>query len=151
MPPVRQPRTFWIGLLIYALSFIFVAVANLRTSSGGETFGFHCAYATLLFSWEQAKALLHVPTFLHGLASISKPLEYFAFLVSGWINPFFLTFVVMAVLGRGKRLGEVLRIAIPFMVPFCWIIFLYEHLLPREGHFLWIAGMLLALFSANLP
>jgi hypothetical protein len=36
------------------------------------------------------------------------------------------------------------------MAPFCWVVFHYENLYPREGYFLWILGMLLALFSPNL-
>jgi hypothetical protein len=33
------------------------------------------------------------------------------------------------------------------MIPFSWIVFYVEQLNPREGYFLWIAGMMLILFS----
>jgi hypothetical protein len=33
------------------------------------------------------------------------------------------------------------------MIPFSWVIFHYENYCPREGHFLWILGMLLVLVS----
>ena len=32
-----------------------------------------------------------------------------------------------------------------FMFPFCWIVFHFDHLYPREGYFLWTAGMTLML------
>jgi hypothetical protein len=37
------------------------------------------------------------------------------------------------------------------MIPCCWIVFHYEDLFPREGHILWVAAMLLMLFSSTLP
>jgi hypothetical protein len=36
------------------------------------------------------------------------------------------------------------------MIPFCWIVFHYENLSPRLGHFLWILGMLLVLFANKI-
>ncbi len=44
----------------------------------------------------------------------------------------------------------VLRIVVILMIPFCWVVFHYESLHPREGHFVWIIGMLLVLFSPEL-
>jgi len=78
---------------------------------------------------------------------MSAPLESFSFAVSGWINIVFLVFIAIALSGRANVAAKALRTAILLMIPFCWIVFHYEHLLPREGHFLWITGMVLALFS----
>ena len=75
---------------------------------------------------------------------------FVALLISGWINIAFL--VSMAIRWReGNRLAfKILRTTTLLMVPFCWIIFYDQNLFPREGHLLWIAGMVLALFSDNL-
>jgi hypothetical protein len=35
------------------------------------------------------------------------------------------------------------------MIPCCWVVFHDEKLYPREGHFVWIIGMLLVLFSST--
>jgi hypothetical protein len=35
------------------------------------------------------------------------------------------------------------------MIPLCWIVFSYEHLYPREGHVLWVLGMILTLFAMS--
>jgi hypothetical protein len=43
----------------------------------------------------------------------------------------------------------ILRTITLVMIPFCWIVFYDEHAYPREGHVLWIAGMVLALFSES--
>jgi len=36
------------------------------------------------------------------------------------------------------------------MIPFSCVVFHYEHFYPREGYFLWVLGMLLALFADEL-
>src|SRR2546426_10882820 len=133
----RHARQFWIGVLIYVLSFLFVAIAGVRTGSGGPALGYDCAWTTLLFSWELIKSGPR------GLSSMSA-LD-FSFAVSGWINIVFLAFIAIVLSGRANVARKALRTAILLMIPFCWIVFHYERLLPREGHFLWIAGMVLAL------
>ena len=54
-------------------------------------------------------------------------------------------------LDKTPKLTRVLRYALFPMVAFCWIILLYEHGHPCEGYFLWTIGMLLVLFSSELP
>jgi len=144
MSAAHQPRLFWVGLLLYAVSFFLVAVSGIQTSSGGPAFGFECAFTTLLFSVEQAKVLVHE------LPSISDPIQYFSVLISGWINLVFLAFVVVSTIGNRLRLGNIIRNAILLMIPFCWIVFHHEQLFPREGYFLWTFGMLFTLFSVDL-
>jgi hypothetical protein len=54
------------------------------------------------------------------------------------------------VVGKTHQLTKMLRNVILLMLPFCWIVFLYRHIYPREGYFLWTGGMLLVLFSSEL-
>jgi hypothetical protein len=42
---------------------------------------------------------------------------------------------------------KILRIITLLMIPFCWIVFYDGRFFPREGHSLWVASMVLALFS----
>jgi len=84
------------------------------------------------------------------LPSPARPLEYVAFLISGWINPLFVIATILASSARRQLLARVLRSIVVVMIPFCWIVFYYDNLYPREGHFLWIAGMLLVLFADRL-
>jgi hypothetical protein len=95
--------------------------------------GYECAWAMLAYPFGTAHALLH--------PSIAALEAYFAGLISGLINPVFL----VAAITR----SAVLRIVLLCMVPFCWIMFLDERLYPREGHLLWISGMVLVLFSVR--
>lgn len=36
------------------------------------------------------------------------------------------------------------------MIPFCWVVFHYEDFSFREGHIVWIFGMVLTLFSPGI-
>jgi hypothetical protein len=138
----RHPRAYWIGLLIYAASFLLVAVADFdRTTSVAR--GYYCAFVAFVLP-------LRATPMQTGGPFADRPLEYFSVLISGLINPVFLIYVALASAERTGRAIRALRVIVPLMIPFCWVVFHYERYDPREGHFLWILGMLLVLYSDRL-
>jgi hypothetical protein len=126
-------RLYRIGQLLYAISFLLIAVQT--TGGGGFSlgFGFICAFGLLGYPWAAAKALLH--------PSVSVFLHYFANTISGLINPLFLFSLPVP--------PRWVRNALLIMMPFCWIVFLFEHLYPREGYFLWTTGILMVLYAVR--
>jgi hypothetical protein len=102
--------------------------------------GFLCAYMTIVLPWtsDGLRMLRH------------EPVDYFAILLSGWINPVFLIAFVLLLINPRNRLAGILRIVLIFMFAACWIVFYYEHLHPRAGYFIWTAAMLLVLFAGKL-
>jgi hypothetical protein len=124
-------RLYRIGQLLYAISFLLIAVQQDR--GFGFAFGFICAFISLVYPWSAAKSLLH--------PSASVLLHYFSITVSGLINPLFLFSLPVP--------SRWVRNALLIMMPFCWIAFLFEHLYPREGYFLWTIGILLVLYSVR--
>jgi hypothetical protein len=56
----------------------------------------------------------------------------------------------LILLRKAAKLASVLRIIVILLIPLCWVVFHYENVRPREGCFLWIAGMLVVLLCANL-
>jgi hypothetical protein len=102
--------------------------------------GFLCAYVTVVLPWtsDGMRMLLH------------EPVDYFAYLLSGWINPVFLITFVLLLINPRNRVAGILRIVLIFMFAACWIVFYYEHLHPRAGYFIWTAAMLLAVFAGKL-
>ncbi|MGC2419987.1 MAG: hypothetical protein WA434_19755 [Candidatus Acidiferrales bacterium] len=76
--------------------------------------------------------------------------EHLSLFMSGCVNPVFLVAAALGFSGGHQRSMAVLRIVVILMIPFCWIVFHYESMYPREGHFVWIIGMLLVLFSREL-
>src|SRR5262245_59111370 len=126
-----------IGFLVYVGSFFLIAVKESGQNASGFR-GYWCAYTTLQAPWGHS-----------GLEVLrEKPLEYFAWLFSGWINPFFLAALVASLIKPAGRLAATLRIVTLLMLPACWLVFHMEHVRPYTGYFLWTGGMLLVLFSS---
>jgi hypothetical protein len=145
-----------IGFLLFAATFL---PPDWRPSSGNKASalvtavkeagaapsdkgipGYLCAYVTLVLPWtsDGMRMLTH------------EPVDYLAYLLSGWINPVFLIAFVLLLINPRNRVAGILRIVLIFMFGACWIVFHYEHLRPRAGYFIWIAAMLLALFAGKL-
>jgi len=86
---------------------------------------------------------------MRGTPSISNPLDYISYIVSGWINPVFLIAVVVTWSNRSRRFAQAAAIVILLMMPTCWIVFYNHNLYPREGYVAWVAGMLTVLWSRS--
>ena len=127
------------GLAIYVTSFFLSCLRGV-----GVFKGYFCALHTLTLPWEHdGLNLLH-----------HQPFMYFSILLSGWINPLFVIvtvlIVVLILLKKRSRLIPILTAVLVLMMPFCWFIFVNEHLTPREGYYLWTLGMLLVVFADRL-
>ena len=127
---------FWIGLLSYTASFFLFAFGS---GGGRPVRGYGAAILAILM-------LSHQNPFSPTSIFQGNIFEYVALLVSGWINPLFLITIALILLER-RRAAVILRVTLLLMIPFCWIVFYYERFYPREGHFLWLLGMGLTLFS----
>ena len=124
---VREQPVFAVAIFAYALSFGLVAVS---AKGGVSVPGFACAYYTLVM----------VPRFPRDHMNV-------AWLISGWINIVVLASLAMRWWEGNRRPFKILRAITLLMIPFCWIVFYDGRLFPREGHSLWVASMVLALFS----
>jgi hypothetical protein len=133
---VRRRVILEIGLALYVGSFFLMAVGDL--GRGSPIPGYDCAWMALTFPWGPN-------LFGHQGLFENKFLDYLGVLLSGWINPTFLVAALFVFLRPSARTTRVLAIAVLAMIPFCWIVFHYHGMYPREGHVVWIAGMLLVL------
>jgi hypothetical protein len=145
----RQLRIFWAGFIVYMLSFFFIAVAGMKNGPGTGTQplpGWFCAFNTLVYPWIEARDVL-----FHNVPPLFEPLAYVFLVISGLINPIFLAVVFLKLTETFHRLTRVLKIVVVVMIPFSWVFIFHDlHTCPREGHYLWIVGMLLVLFSDQL-
>lgn len=137
----QQLRIFWIGLLIYVVSFFLIAAQFVGLGNPSPWFGFFAAFYAFLLPLDGMIG--------HG-APFHSYIEWTALLVSGWINPVFVIAAFLDLTGQYKRTVAVLRTILLLMIPFCWVFFTSALMYPREGHFLWIAGMLMVLFSKKI-
>jgi hypothetical protein len=128
----ERPVLF-LAMWAYVLSFGLVAVSG---EGGVSVQGLACAYYSLVSP-------------LVAVTSSSRDHMYddVAWLISGWINIVFLAALAMRWWEGNRRPFKILRTITLLMIPFCWIVFYDAHLYPREGHILWIASMVFALFS----
>jgi hypothetical protein len=120
-----------------------VALSETGASPGTQPFfGFYCASFSFCYPWVEARDVL-----FHNVPPVFGPLAYISLLVSGWINPLFFFVAFLDLAEIHQRLASIFRKVILGMIPFAWFFAFYEiRTFPREGHFLWIIGMLLALY-----
>jgi hypothetical protein len=123
---------------MYVASFFLLTIGDFGRVVGPLR-GYFCAALALIYPFsEDGRSLFH-----------EKPVEYFAFLGSGLINPVFLTTFFLHLFRVRLRVHVVLRNLTILMIPLCWIVFQYERFYPREGYVLWVLGMLLTLFAMS--
>jgi hypothetical protein len=134
---------FRLGLGIYVLSFFLLATGDSEELTGpGRLRGYACAFFALKYP------LISTP-FSPDSADYAPPFVYLSILISGLINPVFLGYTTLSFLKRKPRTTRVLKFALLSMIPFCWVVFHSFEVYPREGHVLWVIGMLLVLYSSS--
>jgi hypothetical protein len=133
---------FRLGLVIYMLSFFLVATGDSEGLTGPHRLrGYQCAYFAV-------ESPLTSTPFSPDSADYAPPFLYLSILIAGLINPIFLGYTTtIAFLKRKPRIVRVLKFVLLSMIPFCWVVFHFLEIYPREGHVLWVIGMLLVLFS----
>lgn len=93
-----------------------------------------------------------VPLTSPGLPDVSnglfegQPFGMAAMLISELINVVFPIAVLFLLTGYRPQAFAKLRVIVLLMVPCSWLVFFYLHFLPREGHVLWVLGIVLTLF-----
>lgn len=127
------------GLCLFAFSFTLPAIREIAKpgATPNKMVGYDCAVTALLVPWGK-----------DGFTIMrSDPLTYFSILFSGWITPVFVLSIVVALVRPDWRINSLFRIAVTLMFIFCWIVFSKIHFQAYEGYWVWMAGVLLALWS----
>ena len=66
-------------------------------------------------------------------------------ILSGWINPLLLLYLVSLLSDRMRWPRRIVASAILLFIGGTWVYFSLAHLVPLVGHYLWIAGILMVL------
>jgi hypothetical protein len=138
MSMYRSEKVLLFALLIFTISFFLPAIWIPQVTPHTQT-GYWCAYATLVSPWT-ADGLKDLHT---------APVEYFAVLLSGWINPLFLISMLLSRREKTRRLSRILRAIVLCLLPACWVVFATERVYPFVAYFIWTAAMITALFSGS--
>jgi hypothetical protein len=127
------------GIALFAVSFKLPAIREVAKpgATAGTLSGYDCAVLALLQPWGKEGLIL----------LRSDPVNYVSVLLSGWINPFFVIAILALLIRPAASVYAVLRVVLPLMFVFCWIVFYKIHYWAYVGYWVWMAGILLALFS----
>ncbi len=135
-------RRNWIlvvlGFAVFVTAFFLPAVKDVNASAKDVgVMGYKCASLALRIPWgHEGQGMLH-----------SSPVQYFSILISGWINPAFVLVLILVLVKPGSGLSWGLRVLVALMFIACWVVFSQVHLKPQMGYWLWMGGILVALFS----
>jgi hypothetical protein len=136
---------FSVGLLIYVASFWLTAIVGPGVGTLKPPSIASLAIDSLLIP------MIHIHQYSFGVFLEDLTLKNVSFASVGWINPIFLITMVLVLVDKTPRLSTILRFIVLLFVLLCWIALIYRDFYPREGYFLWTAGILLVLFSRGLP
>jgi len=132
---VLRQKQLAVGSSMYVASFFLSAVGdNIPTSHALP--GYYCARISLVYPWGRDSWSL-----------LPSTVQYLSLLASGWINPAFLAATVFQRYMHSSALALAFSFVTIALIPSCWLFFYYQHMHPREGHILWIVGVLLVLFN----
>jgi serine/threonine protein kinase len=131
-----------VGLAIFGVSFALRAVGSAGTSDSKPYLGWFCA------NWTTRVALAIIAK--HGVITSSDSLETYAAGFSGLINPVFLLALLLRIWKRTRKPALVLTLVLVPLHASCWIVFNQYHLVPLEGYFLWVGGMLTVSLASPL-
>ena len=137
----RDLRIFWAGMAIYVISFFLFAAGTAPPASPLP--GFLCAYFAIGLPLDELRTGFHSSIFE------DTPLEATCLLISGLVNPVFLAAAFFKLSGVTPRRAAVLKVLVLVMLPFSCAFFAINRLRfhPREGYYLWLAGVLTVLLS----
>jgi hypothetical protein len=139
-------KIFWTSLALYLISFFLIGVGDRIGihDRSSPWFGFICAYMTLLASHDALRlGLQRAPFEGQQLANISM-------IISGWINPGFVLSVFLDLAEQNPKTVFALKVTLLGMIAFTVLFFITnQNVYPREGYFLWVASMLMTMFSSR--
>ena len=124
----------------------FCSFATGGSVGDGRMLGLMCAFFAFVLPVNAARLAL-----FHNVPLPIPPVPYVSLIIAGWINPIFLVTAFLILAGVHQRLVAILKGAVVLMLPFTWLFFgTFRMFYPREGHFLWVIGILLVLFSDRI-
>ncbi len=136
---------FWVGFLIYVASFWLTAVSGPGVDTIKPPSLASLAIEALIIP------LFYSHQYNFGVFLDDLTFKNVSFFSVGWINPIFSITMILMLVNRTPRLTTIFRYIVLLFILLCWVGLIYRDAYPREGYFLWTAGIVLVLFSKGLP
>jgi hypothetical protein len=128
------------GIAIFAVAFILPAVRSADSGPGsGPYVGWTCAG----FAIAASAGIPHL--FTAGALQDKEALGALCLILSGWINPLVLLYLLFCIWKKLVLVRRLLAVAILVCIVATWVFFAKASMHPLIGHFLWIGGIVLVL------
>jgi hypothetical protein len=128
-----------VGMALFAAAFFLPAARSPGTGAGsGPMVGWMCALvaASSTGGIFRASAGTFQGKDVPGIICL---------ILSGWVNPLVVFYLVASIWARMVAIRRVLAAAILACIAATWIFFFKAPMIPLIGHYLWVAGALLIL------
>ncbi len=129
------PYFLFLGIVAYAVSFFLIVIPGQPVFRGWQ-----CAILAFYYPWDWIK---------HGAADPAKNAVFeLGMLFSALINPVFILHLLLRTKASLREAATVFSWILLVLNIAPWLVFKTSP--PREGYFVWVAGMLVAMFSARI-
>jgi hypothetical protein len=126
------------GLLVFAAAF---ALPAIRVADPGQPPSTQSGWVCAVFATAANGSLAHLQDTTPYTGDRASSL---LLALSGWANPLFLLYLALCLWPHALRLRQALAILVLVSFVASWIFFARLGFTPLAGHFLWVAGPLLA-------
>ncbi len=129
------------GIVVFVVAFFLPAVRDPHTTSGpgsAPVSGWMCA----LVAGAASAGIFHINQ--PGLGGKDE-LGVICLILSGWVNPLVLLYLLFCIWRKFVRIRRVLAVAILICFAATWVFLFKAPMIPLIGHFLWVAGALMIL------
>lgn len=131
------------GIALFVAAFFLPAVRDAHTASGTVPLpmsGWVCATVAI-------SASAGIPHLASGTGQAKDLPGALCLILSGWVNPLMLMYLVFCIWRKFVRIRRVLAVAILLCFIATWVFLIEAPMVPLIGHFLWVAGALMILFG----
>lgn len=124
-----------LGIVAYVVSFFLIVIPGQPTYRGWA-----CALLAFYYPWDWVK---------HGVPDPGRNAVFeLGMLFSALINPVFILYLLLRTRANLRRAATFFSWVLLILNIAPWLVFKASP--PREGYFVWVAGMLMAIFSARI-
>jgi hypothetical protein len=129
-----------IGFVVFAVAFVLPAANGAESGPGsGPYTGWTCALVAISAS----AGIPHL--FAAGAPHDKEALGALCLILSGWINPLVLSYLLFSIWKRLVWIRRALVVATLACIGATWVFFAEAPMHPLIGHYVWIGGIVLIL------
>ncbi len=133
-----------VGIALFVVAFFLPSARDAGAGPGsGPMIGWMCA----LVAGSAIAGIFHLTS--SGLQG-KDVLGVICLILSGWVNPLMLLYLLFRIWRKFVRIRRVLAVAILVCFAATWVFFFKSAMIPLIGHFVWVVGAMVILVGEVL-